>query len=153
MRLHVDVQHASGAWPVPDDGRVARWAQAAAAAFDRDAELSVRFVDGEEGAALNASYRGGSGATNVLSFPFEARDRTEPPLLGDVVVCAPVVAREAAEQDKPLEAHYAHMVVHGVLHLLGHEHERDEDAARMEGVERDVLAGLGFADPYAGRAP
>ena len=154
MTLRVDVQRACAAGGVPDAARVSRWAAAAASAAGQgDAEMSVRMVDGEEGASLNASYRGRGGATNVLSFPFEARERTEPPLLGDVVICAPVVLREAAEQGKSADAHFAHMVVHGVLHLLGHDHERDEDARRMEGLEREVLASLGFADPYAERAP
>ena len=151
MTLTVDVQIASSSPDVPAEAHIVRWARAAAG--DRDAELSVRVVDAEEGAALNESFRRGAGATNVLSFPFEAPEITDPPLLGDVVICAPVVAREAQAQGKAAQAHYAHMVVHGVLHLLGHEHDRDEDAERMEALEREVLAGLGFADPYAERAP
>ena len=151
MSLAVDVQIASTSPEVPDATRIVRWARAAAG--ERDAELSVRVVDAEEGAALNESFRHAAGATNVLSFPFEAPETTDPPLLGDVVICAPVVTREAAEQGKAPQAHFAHMVVHGVLHLLGHEHDRDADAERMEALEREVLQGLGFDDPYAERAP
>jgi len=151
VSVTVDVQIASTSPGVPDAARIARWARTAAG--ERDAELTLRVVDAEEGAALNESFRRGAGATNVLSFPFEAPEATDPPLLGDVVICAPVVAREAGEQGKTPEAHFAHMVVHGVLHLLGHAHDRDADAERMEALEREVLAGLGFGDPYAERAP
>lgn len=149
--LLVDVQRASEHPGVPDDDSLRRWASAAAhgAARSGEAQLSVRIVDLAEGVALNGAYRGKAGPTNVLSFPFDAPEHTQPPLLGDVVLCAPVLAREAEEQGKPLDAHYAHLVVHGVLHLLGHEHEAAADAARMEGIEREVLAGLGHADPYA----
>lgn len=149
--LLVDVQRASEHPGVPDDDSLRRWAGAAArgAARTGEAQLSVRIVDLAEGVALNSAYRGKAGPTNVLSFPFDAPEHTRPPLLGDVVLCAPVLAREAAEQGKPLAAHYAHLVVHGVLHLLGHEHEEAADAARMEEIEREVLAGLGHADPYA----
>jgi probable rRNA maturation factor len=149
--LLVDVQRASEHPGVPDDDSLRRWAGAAAsgAALSGDAQLSVRLVDLAEGVALNAAYRGKAGPTNVLSFAFDAPEHTQPPLLGDVVLCAPVVAREAAEQGKPLAAHYAHLVVHGVLHLLGHGHDAAADAARMEGIEREVLRGLGHADPYA----
>lgn len=147
----VDVQRASEHPGVPDDDSLRRWAEAAArgAALAGDAQLSVRIVDLAEGVALNAAYRGKAGPTNVLSFAFAAPEHTQPPLLGDVVLCAPVLAREAAEQGKPLAAHYAHLVVHGVLHLLGHAHDAAADAARMEGIEREVLSRLGHADPYA----
>ena len=149
MKLIVDVQNVSDDADVPEDSALHSWAQAAAAhVFDRDAQRSIRVVDIEEGVDLNESYRRGDGATNVLSFPFEERDRIEPPLLGDVVICAPVVRREAEEQGKSLRAHFAHMVVHGVLHLLGHDHQREAQAQRMESVEREVLAQLGFDDPY-----
>jgi probable rRNA maturation factor len=152
MTLTVDVQHASTSPGLPDTERIERWARAAAAAAGGgDAEVSVRLVDDGEGAALNATFRGRDGPTNVLSFPFDAPQATDPPLLGDVVICAPVVVREAAQQGKAVEAHYAHMVVHGVLHLLGHAHEHDADAERMEALERRVLAALGYPDPYRSR--
>jgi probable rRNA maturation factor len=107
-----------------------------------------------EGRALNRDYRGRDYPTNVLSFPFaevppEALAELGAPYLGDVAICAPVVQREADEQDKPLEAHWAHMVVHGVLHLAGHDHHEEAEAGIMETRERDILSGLGFPDPYA----
>ena len=152
MKLHVDVQRASEDPDVPDDAAMQLWAHAAAEqVLERDAQLSIRVVDIEEGIDLNESYRRGDGPTNVLSFVFEERDRIDPPLLGDVVICAPVVQREAAEQGKSMHAHFAHMVVHGVLHLLGHDHRRETQAQRMESIERSVLGQLGFDDPYLER--
>ena len=103
-------------------------------------------MDTEEGQALNRDYRGKDYATNVLSFPYDV----EPVVFGDLVICPAVVAREAAEQGKTAEAHYAHLVVHGMLHLQGYDHENDADARRMEDQERQLLAGLGYADPYSG---
>ena len=150
MSLEVDVQRACDAPGVPGSGRITRWARAAAEAVrSHDASLCVRIVDETEGAELNRSFRKRDGATNVLSFPFDAGSHVRPPLLGDVVICAPVVAREAREQGKALDDHYAHLVIHGVLHLLGHDHGDEDQAALMEGLERRVLAGLGVADPYA----
>lgn len=149
MTARVDVQLACAALAgVPGERAIERWARAALAAVEGRAELTVRVVDEPEGATLNARYRGRDGATNVLSFPFESPPGLDLPLLGDVVICAPVVAREAHAQGKPPEAHWAHMVVHGALHLSGHDHQRDDEAARMEALERDILAWLGFPDPY-----
>jgi len=118
-----------------------RWARAALVG---GGEVTIRLVDADEGRALNAEYRGKDYATNVLSFPYD----TEPVVLGDLVICPEVVAREAAEQNKPLAAHYAHLTVHGMLHLQGWDHENDEEAQSMEDEEREILAGLGFPDPY-----
>ncbi len=115
----------------------------------RSAELSIRLVDSVEGRELNRQYRGKDYATNVLSFPVELPPGIKLPLLGDLVICAPVVAREAAEQDKKRRDHYAHLTVHGVLHLLGHDHEIEADAERMEAIERRVLHRFGIGDPYA----
>ncbi|TDO08706.1 MULTISPECIES: rRNA maturation RNase YbeY [Halomonas] len=112
-------------------------------------ELTIRFVDAAESQALNHRYRHRNASTNVLSFPFESPPGVSLPLLGDLVICHPVVVREAAEQDKSRHAHYAHMVVHGTLHLLGHDHLEDDEAEAMETLEREILASLGFADPYA----
>ena len=110
------------------------------------AEVTVRFVDDAEGRDLNRDYRGKDYATNVLSFPYESGER----ICGDLVLCQPVVEAEAREQAKTLEAHYAHMVVHGMLHLQGHDHETGkDDAERMEALERDILKTLGYPDPYA----
>jgi probable rRNA maturation factor len=120
---------------------VARWVRAALGA---PAEIAVRVVGEEEGLALNAQYRGQRHATNVLTFAYASK----PLLTADVVLCAPVVEREARAQGVPLVAHYAHLVVHGTLHAQGFDHERAADAERMEAREREILLGLGFADPY-----
>ena len=118
-----------------------RWARAALAG---GGQITIRLVDTEEGRVLNNDYRGKDYATNVLSFPYD----TEPLVTGDLVICTAVVAREAAEQNKPLAAHYAHLTVHGMLHLQGRDHETDEDAQAMEDEEREILAALGYPDPY-----
>ena len=121
-----------------------RWARAALAG---GGQVTIRLVDAAEGRALNHDYRGKDYATNVLSFPYES----EPRLAGDLVICPDVVAREAAEQGKTLEAHYAHLVVHGMLHLQGYDHETsEEDAETMETEESKILLALGYADPYLG---
>ena len=132
---------------VPTPGALSAWALAALGASGDQGEITIRIVDETEIAELNGRYRGKHYATNVLSFPYEAEGLAEP-VLGDLVICAPVVAREAAEQGKDPRAHWAHMVVHGVLHLMGEDHEDDEDAERMESLERSILARLDFADPY-----
>jgi probable rRNA maturation factor len=128
----------------PGPASLRRWARLAAG--DRRGELGIRVVGSHESRALNARWRGRAKPTNVLSFP--AAPELGGGQLGDLVVCAPVVAREAREQGKPLAAHWAHMIVHGTLHLLGFDHERAADARRMEGRERALLARLGVADPY-----
>jgi probable rRNA maturation factor len=125
-----------------------RWAAAAAQGRIKRADLAIRLVDAKEGRALNRHYRGKDYATNVLSFPVELPPGVTLPLLGDLVICAPVVAKEALEQGKPLAAHYAHLTVHGVLHLLGLDHEDEREAEAMEQLERDILATLGLPDPY-----
>lgn len=134
------------ATPAPDAGTLSRWAAAALGRDDR--AVCMRVVDEAEGAALNARFRGGSGPTNVLSFP-----AGETGLLGDIAICAPVVEAEARAQRKTVEAHFAHMVVHGVFHLRGMDHDDDVKAARMEARESAVLHTLGFADPYAATWP
>lgn len=108
-------------------------------------EITIRLVEPDEGQELNQTYRGKDYATNVLSFPYE----TEPVVVGDLVICPNVVAQEAAEQNKPLMAHYAHLTVHGMLHLQGWDHEDDNEAQEMETEERTILAALGYPDPYA----
>jgi len=137
---------------LPAAASVRRWVEAALAGQRRAIELSVRYVDSDEGRALNRDYRGKDYATNVLSFAVELPPGVRSPLLGDLVVCAPVVALEALGQDKPLAHHHAHLVVHGVLHLLGMDHERSEaEADAMEARERTILCRLGIPDPYAER--
>ena len=135
------VQRAVAARGVPGPARLRRWAQAALGR--RGGEVTVRIVGGAESRALNRRYRGKDKPTNVLSFPYD-----DPGVLGDVVICAAVVNREAREQGKAAAAHWAHMVVHGVLHLLGFDHIRPADAKVMEGRERAILARLSFPDPY-----
>ena len=139
-RPGVTIQRATRAAHVPSDRSIRAWARAALA---RAAAVTVRFVGEAEGRALNRDFRGRDYATNVLTFVYAAS-----PLAGDVVICAPVVAREARDQGKAVRAHYAHLVVHGLLHLQGHDHERAGEAGRMERRERAVLARLGFPDPY-----
>ncbi len=135
------IQRASRAAHIPPDRALRRWARAA---LPRAAVVTLRYVAEAEGRRLNRAYRGRDYATNVLTFVY-----SRAPLAGDVVVCAPVVAREARAQGKPAAAHHAHLLVHGLLHLQGHDHVRAADAARMERRERAILARLGFADPYA----
>ena len=135
---------------LPDQASLERWVGAAlahAGERDRD-ELSVRFVDADESQTLNRDYRGKDAPTNVLSFGVELPPGVDLPLLGDLVICHPVVVREASEQGKSLADHYAHMVVHGTLHLLGYDHIDDAEAEAMEQLEREILATLGIADPY-----
>jgi probable rRNA maturation factor len=147
-RLNLSVQYACHAEGLPLRPDIRSWARAA---LDVDGKrggtVTIRFVDAEEGRELNHEYRGKDYATNVLSFPYD----TEPLLFGDLVICPEVVAREAAEQGKPLAAHYAHLIVHGMLHLQGYDHETgEEDARHMEAQEINLLAALGFPNPYAG---
>jgi probable rRNA maturation factor len=149
----VTVQNSSRIADVPAAAQLKKWARAALAA-DVKGELTVRIVGEQESAELNARYRGKKGSTNVLSF--RAADAELPPAavaellpFGDLVICADVVAREAREQGKTAAAHWAHMVVHGTLHLQGLDHEKARDAKVMEARERELLATLGFPDPYS----
>lgn len=151
MTVALEVQRASTSKKIPTNPRLAKYAQAALDGCLASAKLVIRIVDEPESQVLNRQYRGIDRPTNVLSFPFEAPPRVRSRHIGDLVVCAPVVEREAAEQGKPLEAHWAHMVVHGVLHLLGHDHGADADAETMEGLEIAILGRLGFPDPYEAR--
>ena len=147
----MSVEDVSGAAGVPAEAEFGRWAGAALAAAGRQGELAIRVVGEAEGAELNSQYRHKSGPTNVLSFPAEIPPGVPVAVLGDLVICAPVVAREAVEQGKAPAAHWAHMTVHGCLHLLGFDHEDDAEARDMEALETRILAGLGFPDPYAPR--
>jgi probable rRNA maturation factor len=140
----VDVRRAAGV-RAPASARIREWARLALGARGRGAELAVSIVGSAEARRLNARWRARDYATNVLSFPSAGPERRA---LGDVVICADVVRREAREQGKRLDAHWAHMVVHGALHLIGHDHVREGDARRMEGRERRVLRALGYPDPY-----
>lgn len=151
MSIQVDVQYGpevvqDGAVPSPD--QISIWTHAALAGRREEAQLTVRIVGNDEGTALNETYRHKQGPTNVLSFAVEDADLLPVPLLGDIVICAPVVEREAREQHKEALAHWAHMVVHGALHLLGYDHIDEQEAQAMETQETDILARLGFSDPY-----
>jgi probable rRNA maturation factor len=151
VTLTVDVAYATRYPWAPSPRLVRAWAVAAAGARGRNATLSVQVVTPRESERLNGQYRQRPKPTNVLSFPAEwpvGALRGEAKPLGDLVICARVVAREAREQGKSLAAHWAHMVVHGTLHLLGHDHEDDDEAQRMESREKRVLKALGFPDPY-----
>ncbi len=144
----IDVQYAITAEGLPGEQEICKWVRVALQERQEQAELVVRIVDEAEITALNRRYRGKEGATNVLSFPYEQVQGVETGLLGDVVICAPVVAEEAVAQGKPLDAHWAHMVIHGVLHLLGYDHYHDREAREMEQLETGQLASLGFMNPY-----
>lgn len=148
MVLHTDIQVASTATHIPDVTSLERWAAAAWQGDEGEASVVIRVVDEAESAELNGTYRHKQGPTNVLSFPFEAPPEFAEGHLGDLVICAPVVQREAAEQGKTPEAHWAHMVIHGMLHLQGHDHLEDTEAARMEALETAILSGLGYENPY-----
>ena len=149
MTIILDIQSASTSEDAPDEQSIKRWVGAVIDSNQGDTELSVRIVDEPEGKLLNETYRGTSGATNVLSFPFENQTPEALPLIGDIVVCAPIVEREAQQQNKDLNAHWAHMIIHGVLHLLGYDHQNDSEAAVMEGLETEIMQKLGFPPPYA----
>jgi probable rRNA maturation factor len=157
VTLDLDLQIACEAEDLPAPADFERWAAAALFGRRERASLTIRLVDAEEGAALNGTYRGRQGPTNVLSFPFElppelglGLDAQDPiaDLLGDLVICAGVVQREAREQCKIAQAHWAHMVVHGVLHLLDYDHLTEHDAEEMETLESGILGALGFPSPY-----
>ena len=143
--LQIACEQESG---LPTAEQIEQWATAAVQPQTDEVEMTVRIVDEAESHELNLNYRGKDRPTNVLSFPFECPDEVELPLLGDLVICRQVVEREAQEQDKPVMAHWAHMVVHGSLHLLGYDHIEDDEAEEMESLETQIMTGLGFADPY-----
>ena len=143
--LQIACEQESG---LPTAEQIEQWATAAVQPQSNEVEMTVRIVDEAESHALNLNYRGKDRPTNVLSFPFECPDEVELPLLGDLVICRQVVEREAQEQDKPVMAHWAHMVVHGSLHLLGYDHIEDDEAEEMESLETQIMTELGFADPY-----
>lgn len=155
MSVQVEVQYAVEDESIPPESAFRIWSRAALGDRETPADLVIRIVDEEESRQLNSEYRGKDCATNILSFPFE------PPVelpseetgnhLGDLVICAPVVNREAGDQRKPLAAHWAHMVVHGVLHLCGFDHGNEQEAQVMEDREREILDALGISDPYAGQ--
>jgi len=148
-QVFLDLQIASeDSAGLPTEADFQHWLEAVLPKFQPEAEVTIRIVDESESQELNFNYRGKDKPTNVLSFPFEVPDGIELSLLGDLIICRQVVEQEAAEQSKTLAAHWAHMVVHGSLHLLGYDHIVDEEAEEMEALETEIMQELGFADPY-----
>ncbi|MDH5368459.1 MAG: rRNA maturation RNase YbeY [Gammaproteobacteria bacterium] len=147
MEVNLDIQREVDALPKDED--LLKWLTETLE-FEKygDAEITIRFVDEKESAELNEKYRHKTGSTNILSFPFEAPAEVELNLLGDLIICSDVVKKEASEQKKEELAHWAHMVVHGTLHLLGYDHLTDDEAANMEEKEIKILSQLGYSDPY-----
>ncbi len=144
----VAIQFATSRAGRPAPATLRRWALAVLAMTGTPGAVTLRVVDADEGAALNRAWRGKRKPTNVLSFPLATPPGVPVPQLGDIVVCAPVVEREANEQGKPVRAHWAHMMVHGLLHLAGHDHQATDEAVAMERLEIDLLAQLGYPNPY-----
>ena len=133
---------------LPTESQFQGWLDAVIPQFQEESEVTIRLVDDTESHELNLTYRGKDKSTNVHSFPFAAPPGIEMPLLGDLIICRQVVEKEAQEQGKPLEAHWAHMVVHGSLHLLGYDHIEDDEAEEMESLETEIMLALGYEDPY-----
>ena len=152
MNLQVDIQTACSD-PVPEEDDIRRWIEAALSPHREEAEVSVRLVGEREMSEINGTFRHQQGPTNVLSFPADLPEEVSHPLLGDIIICAPVVVREAAEQHKTTEAHWTHMLVHGSLHLLGYDHIDPGEAEVMESLETTILQSLGCACPYGNDAP
>ncbi len=146
--VDLDLQIAVEGFELPSTQEMELWVKTALRDSMEQAELTIRIVDVAESQMLNSTYRGKDKPTNVLSFPFEAPPGIELPLLGDLVVCAAVVKQEAIDQNKPLDAHWAHMVVHGCLHLLGYDHIEDIEAEEMESLETQLIESLGYNNPY-----
>ncbi|CZF85532.1 MULTISPECIES: rRNA maturation RNase YbeY [Grimontia] len=150
MQFFVDLQIATQSTDsLPTEQQFQLWFEQAVKSFQEQAEVTIRIVDEFESQSLNRDYRGKDKPTNVLSFPFEAPPGVELDLLGDLIICRQVVEKEAEEQNKDLLAHWAHMVVHGSLHLLGYDHIDDEEAEEMESLEISIMNALGFENPYA----
>ncbi|MCZ4311340.1 MULTISPECIES: rRNA maturation RNase YbeY [Vibrio] len=145
LDLQIAVENEQG---LPTEQDIQLWLDKTIPQFQESAELTVRIVDTQESHQLNHDYRGKDKPTNVLSFPFEAPPGVELDLLGDLIICRQVVEKEAEEQSKPLLAHWAHMVVHGSLHLLGYDHIEDDEAEEMESLETEIMQTMGFEDPY-----
>ena len=146
--IDLDLQVACDGASIPDADQFLHWVEAALAGQRDTVQLTIRVTDREEMQTLNRTWCHHDRPTNVLSFTYKALPGVDVPLLGDIVICAEVVAKEAAEQGKGLEAHWAHMVLHGCLHLLGYEHSEDRESAVMEGLEIKLLTGLGYTNPY-----
>ena len=147
MSIIVNIQYAAKHEDIPKKGKIRQWVKACLNGINKQAEVTIRIVDEEEGSRLNLDWHSGKNATNVLSFP-SGNNPLVPHFLGDIAICAPVVIREVAEQGKSGDAHWAHMIVHGILHLLGYDHLNDQDAVNMEALEIKKLELMGFPNPY-----
>lgn len=145
---YLDIQIATQASDYPSQQQFQAWVDAVLTESSEDSEIVIRLVDDTESAELNQQYRQKAGPTNILSFPFEAPEGMEMELLGDLLICAPLIAREAAEQGKAVNHHWAHITIHGVLHLLGYDHVDDDEAEQMEALEIKILSKLNIANPY-----
>ena len=148
MTIDLEIQRHYDEKPTPSDTDFAKWVNLAFSDPDNEFEITLRTVDEEEGAHLNKILLNKTGPTNVLSIPADLPPDLNINLLGDIALCAPVVEREAKEQNKTSEQHWAHLTIHAVLHLLGYDHQTDEDADVMENLETQLLAKLGYPDPY-----
>ena len=147
MTIEVEIQKLTSITTVPPESKFRQWATAALRDLD-EAELLIRIVDTQESRELNARFRNREQATNVLSFPADLPEEVDLPLLGDVIICAPLVEREAEQQGKVPLSHWAHLTIHGILHLLGYDHQTEDEAASMEALEISLLQSLDFPDPY-----
>jgi probable rRNA maturation factor len=149
MTYQIDIENNSQSLLIPSQEKCEIWITAVLKNQQiNEAEVSVYIVDEDESQELNSQYRGKENPTNILSFPADIPEEVGIPLLGDLVICAPVVEREAQEQQKTVDAHWAHMLVHGSLHLLGYDHIEDDEAELMEALETNIITGLGFSAPY-----
>ncbi len=144
----IDIQRIFESQNQPSNTQLESWVNTVLASLNEEFELTIRIVDETESAQLNETYRHKKGATNILSFPFDVPDEVELNLLGDLVICVPVLEREAIEQNKPLHNHWAHIVIHGTLHLLGYDHIHDDEAEEMEAKEIELLQTLSIPNPY-----
>ncbi len=149
---NIDIQNASSLNALPTESELSEWVEAALGDTGTEVELSIRIVDEEESKALNYQYRQKNRPTNVLSFPCELPPEVDIKLLGDLVICAPIVEKEAKEQEKSPTSHWAHMIIHGTLHLLGYDHIHDDDAEKMESTEIRLMQQLGYPSPYEERS-
>ena len=146
--MNIHIQNVSSVKSIPDKNKMTAWVNQVLNDKYKNAELTLRIVDEEEGKELNKTWRNKDYATNVLSFPVGETIAQAPDLLGDIVICAQVVEREAREQNKNIDAHWAHLIIHGILHLQGYDHEIENDAEKMEAKEIQLLKKIGYANPY-----
>jgi len=148
MSIKIEIQYATEINDLPEEGLIKKWVNSSLNGYIENAELTIRIVDKAEGAQLNEKWRNAQGPTNVLSFLYSDLNETTKSIQGDIVICAPLILREAAEQKKSIDAHWAHIIVHGILHLLGYDHDNENDVNEMESLETSILGKLKISDPY-----